>query len=224
MLVLGLDTSTPAVTVALGAAADGRLELLAERTEVAANRHGELVAPLVAAVLAQAGAARRDLGAVAVGAGPGPFTGLRVGLVTAASLADALGVPAYAACSLDTVAAQHPGRDLVVATDARRREVYWARYDAAGERVDGPQVQRPVDLAAALPAGSIIVGAGALLYRDLFADFAVEERDPYPSAVALLALVAGRVTSGASSDPLTPLYLRRPDAMPPGPRKAVTPA
>jgi tRNA threonylcarbamoyl adenosine modification protein YeaZ len=224
VLVLGLDTSTPAVTVAVGTVRpDGAVEVLAERTEVAVNRHGELVAPMVAEVLAAAGAARRDLGAVAAGAGPGPFTGLRVGLVTVASLADALDVPAYAACSLDAIAAQHSGA-LVVATDARRREVYWARYDARGDRIEGPQVQRPADLAATLPAGSVIAGAGGLLYRDVFADLAVEEGAPYPAAAALLRLVAPRAAAGAPADPLTPLYLRRPDAVPPGPPKAVTPA
>lgn len=198
MLVLAFDTSTPAVTVATS---DG-----AARTVVAANRHGELLAPLIAEVL---DGALPD--AVVVGLGPGPFTGLRVGVVTARTMGHALGIPVQGACSLDALAT--PGG--AVATDARRREVYWARYDAAGVRVDGPHVSKPHDAAAALREAGVtrVEGAGPYLYPDAFAGF--ERGAEHPDARRLLG--APRIEGD-----LTPLYLRRPDATPPGPRKKVT--
>lgn len=214
MLVLGLDTSSPAVSAALVEVTPGGCRELASSVVVDGRRHGELLAVGVRTVLQGAG----PLDAVVVGAGPGPFTGLRVGLVTAATTADALGVPAYAVCSLDAVA---PGRDVVVVTDARRREVYWARY-AGGVRVEGPAVVRPDVLAASLPAGSVLVGAGAVLHREAFAAFEVRDEPLHPSAAALVEAAAPRVRAGAPSDPLTPLYLRRPDAVEPGAGKRVT--
>jgi tRNA threonylcarbamoyl adenosine modification protein YeaZ len=212
VLVLGLDTSSPAVSAALVQLVDGRVEVVAEQVVVDARRHGELLAQGVHAVLA---GARPD--ALVVGTGPGPFTGLRVGLMTAAAMADALGVPAYGVCSLDGLA---PPDDAVVVTDARRKEVYWARY-AGGTRVEGPSVDRPADLAAALAPGTRLLGAGALLHREAFAGFPVDE-PLHPSTPALVAAAAGRVLSGAPSEPLTPLYLRRPDAVEPGAAKRVT--
>lgn len=207
MLLLALDTSTDAVTVALH---DDRA-VLAERTEVEPNRHGELLGPLLSAVLDTAGAAVGELTAIAVGTGPGPFTGLRVGLVTAAALGDALGVPTYGVCSLDALAA---GRGaVVVATDARRREVYWARYDESGSRVQGPAVGWPAEVPL---AGRPVIGPAVTRYPDLLPG------DPaWPSAGALARLALPRALAGAPSEPAQPRYLRRPDAVPPGPPKAV---
>ena len=154
MLVLAFDTATPAVTVALH---DGT-HVLAETTMVDARRHGELLASSIDAVLAEAGAGRLDITAIAAGTGPGPYTGLRVGLVTARVLGSALGVPVYGACTLDVVAAAvastgtAAGQGFIVATDARRREVYWARYDAGGRRLDGPAVGFPADVAETVTA------------------------------------------------------------------------
>lgn len=218
MLVLALDTSTPATTVAL--VDDGRA--LAERTEVAANRHGELLSPLIAEVLATAHAVPGDLALVAVGVGPGPFTGLRVGLVTAAGFADALGVPARGVCSLDAVAwaADRPWADgFTVVTDARRKEVYWARY-AQGRRIDGPKVDRPAAVAEQLPPGGALAGFAATMYAADFASQAVDESSGYPSAAAIARLAL----DDDWSLPVLPLYLRRPDARPPGAPKKVTPA
>ena len=147
MLLLAFDTATPAVTVALH---DGT-RVLAETTTVDARRHGELLASSIDAVLTEAGAGRLDITAVAAGTGPGPYTGLRAGLVTARVLGSALGVPVYGVCTLDVIAADAAaaagGREFIVATDARRREVYWARYDASGARLDGPGVGIPADVA-----------------------------------------------------------------------------
>ena len=140
MLVLAFDTATPAVTVAVGDAG----QVLAQRTVVDARRQGELLAVGIGEVLAEAGVTHGDLDAIVSGTGPGPYTGLRVGLVTARVLGSALGVAAYGVCTLDVIAADAvtaaAGREFLVATDARRKELYWARYSAAGVRLSGPEV------------------------------------------------------------------------------------
>ncbi len=216
MLLLAFDTATPAVTVALW----GGGHVLAEQTTVDARRQGELLTTSIAAVLAQAGVDRHDLTAVAAGAGPGPYTGLRAGLVTARVLAAVLGVPAYGLCTLDVIArdaaAAAAGREFLVATDARRREVYWARYSPAGQRLAGPAVAAPATLDAALP----VAGAGGELYPDLLGE-PIPPR--YPAAAALAALAAQQLADGIALPPPEPLYLRRPDAREPGPPKRVTP-
>ncbi len=216
MLVLALDTSSPAVTAALVRVTQQACEALAEHVVVDARRHGELLALGVRAVLDGRPAA--DLGAVVVGLGPGPFTGLRVGLVTAATMADALGVPAYGVCSLDAVGEG----ERVVVTDARRKEVYWARYEGRA-RVEGPVVERPAELGERLRGSRArLVGAGAVLHRAAFDGLSVDDAAGHPSGPALVRLAADRVLAGAPSEPLTPLYLRRPDAVEPGATKRVT--
>lgn len=201
-LLLAFDTATPQVGVALYDGSDVLVEHVSDRS----MKHGEQLAPLVAAALAEAGAVRQDLTAVAVGAGPGPFTGLRVGLVTARTLGFALDIPVYAACSLDVIAVEAVGQvagDFAVATDARRKEVYLARYDADGRRLDGPLVARPADVATDLP----VAGEGALLYPDAFPHPVGPTR---PSAGWLARAVAEELVE--LMDP-EPLYLRRPDAV-----------
>lgn len=219
MLVLAIDTSSAAVTAGVFAVSDRRVTVRAERTTLNARGHGEFLAPNIAACLAEAGGTPGDLAAVVVGLGPGPFTGLRVGLVTAAVMAQLLGIPAYGVCSLDAIgAAVQDDGDLLVATDARRREVYWARYDASRVRVDGPHVSRPGDV----PTAGLrhMTGAGARSYqREL--GLSLLDVD-HPPAGALAGCALDRITSGAPSDPLTPLYLRRPDAVEPGASKAVS--
>jgi tRNA threonylcarbamoyl adenosine modification protein YeaZ len=240
VLVLSLDTSTPAVTAAVcdvGGADSGGADrslrfvpgprLLASSTEVATNRHGELLAPMIDRVLREAGVVPGALEAIGVGLGPGPFTGLRVGIMTAAALGDALGIPVYGACSLDVVAAPVHCDECcyAVLTDARRKQVYWASYDEAGGRLEGPELAAPVELAAHL-AGTVthVVGAGAALYRDQLAGFTVVDGHDHPDAAVLAGLLTGKVLNHAPGDELTPLYLRRPDATPPGRPKQVTPA
>ena len=221
MLVLALDTSSAAVSAALVEVSGGDWRTVRESVVVDGRRHGELLAQGVQAVLGDVGPGA--LAALVVGTGPGPFTGLRVGLVTAAAMADALGVPAYGVCSLDAIGAGLGPR--VAVADARRREVYWARYGGDGTRTDGPSVERPAELAERLRAEAdppVVVGAGALLHREAFAGLRIDEAGPHPSTPDLVAVAAGRVRSGAPSDPLTPLYLRRPDAVVPGAVKPVT--
>ena len=212
MLVLGIDTSTPAVSVALVDVGRG---VLAESVVVDARRHGELLAVGIRAVLDDAGRQQTDLGAIAVGLGPGPFTGLRVGIVTAATLSDALGIPAYGTCSLDALGS----RRRVAMTDARRREVYWARYDESGTRVDGPEVSRPLELVDTF-RGVPVVGDGAHVHTEALVGLDLRSEPRYPSAAALVDVLAPRL--GGPAEPLVPLYLRRPDAEQPGPPKRVT--
>ena len=216
MLVLALDTATSAVTAGLlRLPAAGLPEVLAERVTVNARAHGELLMPSVCEVLATAGVSIRDLDVVVCGVGPGPFTGLRVGMVTAAALADALSVPVYPVCSLDAIAWRAgAGSPLLVLTDARRHEVYWARYDESGARVDGPHVNRAVEVP--LTGVSRVAGAGGVLGLPVVPPL-------HPDPAGLVAMVAASVRAQAPPDPFTPLYLRRPDALEPGPPKRVTP-
>ena len=197
----------------------GSPALLAERVTVDARAHGELLMPSVCSVLASAGVSMGELDAVVCGAGPGPFTGLRVGMVTAAALGDALRIPVYPVGSLDAIACRAgTGSPLLVLSDARRREVYWARYDCSGTRVNGPHVGRPRDV----PLTGVSRVAGVV--DALVAPVGLAVVAPrYPDPAGLLAVVAAAVRAHAPPGPLTPLYLRRPDALEPGPRKRVTP-
>ncbi|GDY29295.1 tRNA (adenosine(37)-N6)-threonylcarbamoyltransferase complex dimerization subunit type 1 TsaB [Gandjariella thermophila] len=219
-----MDTATPAVTAGVVALADGSVpRTLARRTTVNARAHGELLTPHVREVVAEAGITLAELHAVVVGAGPGPFTGLRVGMVTAATFGHALDRPVYPVGTLDAIAVAVDGAEpLLVATDARRREVYWAAYDAAGNRVTGPHVQRPADLAERLPELAVrrAAGQGAELYADLLGLPVAQPWHPSPDA--LVAVAAKDLLTGADPAPLTPLYLRRPDAEVPVARKRVT--
>jgi tRNA threonylcarbamoyladenosine biosynthesis protein TsaB len=224
VLVLGFDTATPAVSVALH---DGE-RVVSAACAVDARRHSELLAPMIAKVLADAGVGRGDLGAVAVGVGPGPYTGLRVGVVTARVLGSVLGLPVHGVCSLDVIAASAaPGREFLVATDARRQEVHWARYDAAGHRVAGPAVGRASSIPGA--ADLAVAGTGGPLYPEAFGEVT---GPAYPDAAILCGLVVRTLAVPASAVPspglpsllaTEPLYLRRPDAKEPGPPKRVTP-
>lgn len=219
MLLLALDTATPAVTVALH---DGE-RVLASDTQVDARRHGELLLPAVDTLLTGAGLALADVTGVVVGVGPGPYTGLRVGLMTADTFGFALGVPVHGVCTLDGLAyASDLGPDagpFVVATDARRKEVYWGLYADSRTALSGPAVDRPADLAERV-AGLPAVGAGALLYPETFADARAPE---HVSAAALASVAAERLAAGEELLPPRPLYLRRPDAQVPKNYKVVTP-
>lgn len=208
-MLLALDTATNAVTVALH---DGA-EVVAESGVEDRLRHGELLAPAIDALLRGAGVSPADLSRIAVGVGPGPYTGLRIGLATATTMAVALGIELVGVCTLDVLAAAVtvPG-PFLVATDARRKEVYWARYDSPLDRDGDPDVGFPAAVATALP----VAGNGASLYPDHFPR-AVAPR--LPSAASLARLV----TSGAARLlPTVPLYLRRPDAVVPLARNRAT--
>lgn len=211
-MLLAFDTATPLVTVALH---DGTA-VVAERVSERPMKHGEHLAPLIAAVLDDAGIVRQDLTAIGVGCGPGPFTGLRVGLVTARTLGHVLEIPVYGVCTLDVLAVEAVATGAVsspflVATDARRKEVYLASYDASGARVEGPVVSRPADVASTAP----VVGEGAVLYPEAFPNPVGPQR---PGAGWLAVVVAEE--RAELMDP-EPLYLRRPDAVAPSAPKKV---
>ena len=200
MIVLAIDTATPAVTAGIVEVDDG-ISILAERTIVDARAHAERLTPNVVAALADCGKAMADLNAVVVGCGPGPFTGLRVGMATAAAYGQALGIPVHGVCTLDAIGGATRG-DVLVVTDARRREVYWARY-RDGVRVAGPQVDAPAEV----NADGVQAVAGSPV---LAASFGLPVIGPeYPTAAELVAAVRDWK---AEPEPLVPMYLRRPDA------------
>ena len=213
VLVLAIDTSTPAVTagvVHFDPESDAAPKALATRITVDARAHAEVLTPQILECLAESGHTPADLDAVVVGVGPGPFTGLRVGMATGAAFGDALGIPVHGVCSLDAIAADVGNfagdRDLLVVTDARRREVYWARYSGR-TRVDGPNVIKPSELD---PAPSEVI-AGSASHVDMF-DLPVEPVET-PSPVGLVSVAAQALRVGVEPEPLVPLYLRRPDAV-----------
>jgi tRNA threonylcarbamoyl adenosine modification protein YeaZ len=268
VLVLALDTATDAVAVGLleVPAVEGPATVLASRVRAGARQHGEQLMPAVLEVCAAAGRQLADVDAVVCGAGPGPFTGLRVGLVSAAGLGDALGVPVYGVCSLDAVAASaldpvaldaavgsaaaldpvaldpvalDPAAldaavgsaaggvgALLVVSDARRREVYWAAYDGAGHRVAGPAVDTPAALAERVTELGVrrVAGPAAAAHAELLglAEYPAAGAALAPSPAGLVAAAGDDLRTGADPAPLRPYYLRRPDAVPPAARKRVS--
>lgn len=217
MLVLAVDTATPAVTA--GVVDIAEMVVLAQCVTVDAKAHGELLTPHVLSALAEAGRTLADVDAIVCGVGPGPFTGLRAGMATAAALGQALGRPVYPVCTLDALAAVEEG-PLLVASDARRKEVYWAAYDAEGKRVVGPSVDKPAVVVDRLPDLGLtrVAGNGATLY-DLGLTHTGRE---FPTPLGLARVARAAVLERATPGPFTPLYLRRPDAEVPGTRKRVT--
>jgi tRNA threonylcarbamoyl adenosine modification protein YeaZ len=222
MLRLGIDTST-AVCAGL---ADDWTVLASERIGDSRS-HVEQLMPLVKKLLAEAGATFSDIGEIAVGLGPGPFTGLRVGVAAAATVGEVLGIDVLGVCSLDIVAAQVAGPldlirpdanppsipvaagDFLIASDARRQELYWATYSATGGRILGPQVSAPSELPALPTYGP---GAERFILRGATREIGLD--------AGVLAL---RVKSLQVQPSLEPLYLRRPDADVPHQPKSVLP-
>lgn len=230
---LGIDTSG-AVSVAVADDAVGAATTIVRGAvgDDRARHHDEVLMGLVDQALAQAGAARGDLTGIVAGRGPGPFTGLRVGLVSARTLAAVLDVPLLGVCSLDALAheaalavldgsqGQQAEASVAVALDARRREVYWARYIAGPgrlERVEGPAVAAPAEVADRLRGDDLLVGSGAHLYPEhLTATSDLRHAD------AGHVLQAAALLHAAGQDLLStePLYLRAPDAAKPTARKS----
>ncbi len=197
--------------------------------------HAERLSPLVAEALDQAGLGPQDVDRVAVGTGPAPFTGLRVGLVTAHAFARGRGVPEYGVCSLDVLARQvldlHPRATVLIATDARRKEVYTARYRALGDhdviRLDGPHVGPATEAATDLPAAGgtdevVVAGAGAVLYAEMLPPTPGTPDQVDPAVLA--RIVTARLARGDEDVELDtePRYLRRPDVSVATARKRAT--
>ncbi|AKK10436.1 tRNA (adenosine(37)-N6)-threonylcarbamoyltransferase complex dimerization subunit type 1 TsaB [Corynebacterium uterequi] len=206
MIALAIDTATSALVTGVYDTVTGRA---VDRVIDGARGHNEQLMPTIAELLDAASLSVADIDAVVVGQGPGPFTGLRVGMASAAALGQALRVPVYGVSTLDALAHGTTGR-VLVATDARRREVYWGLYDDA-RRVHGPEVSKPGELAA---TGVTSVIIPEKLRSALPAELAeLPGGEPTLSAAALIA----GVDYDATPAPLEPAYLRRPDAVPPAP-------
>ena len=228
-MILGIDTSTALTSLAL---LDDE-NVIAQESHWDPRRHAEVIGPMLATVLAHADRAR--VTRVVCGVGPGPYTGLRVGIAVARAVGVAWGIPVVGVCSLDSIAAAAAGRfgDVVVATDARRSEVYWASYDAAGTRTNGPRVgpADEVDVPGSwLGYGAVLRGRLEESLHDLPATsplmsptgewIARVGRHGEPSMAAIdLSVHGGDGSSTAHSlhgrvvlAP-EPLYLRRPDAV-----------
>lgn len=234
---LGIDTSG-AVSVAVAEDPDGAADVTVRAvvSDARARHHDEVLLGLVDEALRRAGLARGDLTGIVAGRGPGPFTGLRVGLVAARTLSAVLDVPLWGLCSLDALAHQAaigaivPGPEalaegpaeltVAVALDARRREVYHARYVAGPgslRRTDGPSVDAPADVAARLRACDVLVGSGTHLYPELL-PATTDLR--HVDAGHLLRTAALQLAAGADLLSTAPLYLREPDAARPTARKS----
>ncbi len=229
--VLAIDTSVSVAVSVVGS--DGGT--LVSHVVDAPRQQAEQLAPLVEDALREVGLTAQDLGTVVVGTGPAPFTGLRVGLVTARTIAFAAGVPAHGVCSLDALAlgaarslALAVGDEVVVVTDAKRREVYWGRYRVTADGVStvaGPGVAA----AAALVedgsiAGAVVAGPAAEAHAEVFSSTAARvatDGPTTPDASLLVEIAAARLAHGDEL-PTAPLYLRRPDAQAPAARKRAT--
>lgn len=206
-----MDTATG---IHVGLACGG--QPVAALAESSSRRHVERLQPMVDELLTSQGVGLDDLALIAVGIGPGPFTGLRIGIVAARSMGLVAGVPVRGFSTLDAIAlgwfagGLRPTSEVVVVTDARRKELYWARYDSLGRRVEGPSVSAPADVPL-LPVG----GPGVQVYPETFAG-----RVPEGAPEGLdAALVAARIDELPDTG-LEPAYLRKPDAEAPRTRKS----
>ncbi|MET9199347.1 tRNA (adenosine(37)-N6)-threonylcarbamoyltransferase complex dimerization subunit type 1 TsaB [Gordonia sp. NPDC003585] len=211
--VLAIDTATDSVVTGVAVLRPGgTVDVLAEHAVADHRRHAELLTTLMSDSLDESGVTRDQIGAVVVGCGPGPFTGLRVGMATGSAFADALGIPAYGVCSMDAVAVQRDPHQssVVVVTDARRRELYWARY-LDGLRVQGPEVMAPSAVLEALDGIDVDVAFGSPAHAELIGLPVGSVR--VPSVAGLVQTAADAIWSSTPPEPLVPLYLRRPDAV-----------
>jgi tRNA threonylcarbamoyladenosine biosynthesis protein TsaB len=222
MIVVGIDTSTPQTSVALG---DDTQVLGVVR--VAGPARQESVTPALDALLRFTGTDVSRLGGVAVGIGPGLFTGLRVGVETAKTLAQVLKIPIVGITSLDVLAycVRHTPRRIAAVIDARRGEVFWSLYQPVPggvmretEHAVGA-VDHLVAELAALPGEVLCVGNGAILYRHELEELGSQVEfasasDAHPDAAALVELAAPRFLREEFDRPvdIVPLYLRKSDA------------
>jgi len=230
-MILAIDTSTALTSVSITEASRVVIEL----EHLDARKHAEILAPMLSEALAHV--ERSAIDAIAVGVGPGPYTGLRVGIATATAVGAAWGLHVYGLCSLDAIAearcASSAAGEFGVASDARRKEIYWAWYDESGSRRDGPRVGPRESIDPDLLSGSWVGDIGTTqpsedpLVRP-HASWVGRRVDRLLRAGAQVAATAEAALSahgddgGATSDalhgidllPARPLYIRRPDAAP----------
>ena len=215
MYLLAIDTSANASAALLDATNAHDVRVVDSFTSTFSNDHSEVLAPAVEGLLKNAGIEGAGLAGIVVGVGPGPFTGLRVGLATARTLGFVWNIPVHGVMSLDAIAleavAGAPETEFVVAIDARRKELYWARYTSTGQLLEGPHVTVAEEIPA-LP----VYGAGAGLYaerlRAVGASVVEGFEDLHPNAVAIGTRAARQLAAGEQPLTTAPLYLRESDA------------
>ncbi len=248
MQFLSIDTSAIASAALISSVPDGGITVQARFATEDTRSHAEVLVPGIESLFGDPVTEGPALDAIVVGVGPGPFTGLRSGIAVARMLSYVWDVPLHGAMSLNALAwdvvfgpghqadegersSLRPEWDFVIATDARRKEVYWARYTRDAMLVDGPHVGPAADLPP-LP----VFGAGAGLYRDILEELgctvpqALSRAQPTAASLGLHAAVelqqaehsteqSTEHSTGGLLLPSTPLYLRESDAKVPGPRK-----
>jgi tRNA threonylcarbamoyladenosine biosynthesis protein TsaB len=222
VLILGIETATDQVSVAIG----GHEGVLGMFEVCRGRRHAEILTPAIQFLCAQADVELSELGVIAVDVGPGMFTGMRVGIAAAKALAQALRIPMIGMSSLDLLAfpLRHSDRTIATVIDARRGELFYAFYrpvPGGVARSGEPRCGRVDDLVADVMARGedvVCVGDGALRHRDeieaeLRCDFA-EQFLSRPSAAPLVQLAHARALREEWVNPweIQPLYLRLPDA------------
>jgi len=204
-MILAIDTS-----VGISVAVNDGAETVTELSSSQHGLQGELTAQYMQNALDAAGCLATEITTVVVGVGPGPFTGLRVGIASALTFAHALEIPIHGLCSLDAIGFTK-FTECIAITDARRKELYWAKY-LNGLRVNDPAVNTPQEISALNPNAEFI-GPAAGLYPEFIIGKQVELQSG--NLADMFARGIGQAL------PISPMYLRKPDAVPPTERKQV---
>jgi len=220
--ILAFDTTLGACSAAVARSGNGGFRVFGAY-ELRNREHAEVLMPMIGGVLDEAGLAYDGLDAIAVTIGPGSFTGVRVGVAAARGFALALNVPLIALTSLEVMARQaldqldEAPETLIASVDARRSEVYIAMFDGAGNALSEPAALSPEQAAKNLPpSGRVMaVGSGAALLAEAALigarNIEVAMSDLQPDARMLAEMALEREPT---SGPVSPLYLRPPDAKP----------
>jgi tRNA threonylcarbamoyladenosine biosynthesis protein TsaB len=222
VLILGIESAGSQIGCAIG----GHEGVLASAHTGKGRQHAESLAPQIDFVRRQAGIEFSELGVVAVDVGPGLYTGLRVGISSATTIAHALGIPMIGISSLDLLAfpARWTSRLIVTALDARRGELFTALFRKVPggiQRIRDPQVNTPQELLAELMTieePALLVGDGALRYQEIFSSIRrvemAEQGLANPSARSLVQLAHAQALREefVPSWDIKPIYLRQPDA------------
>lgn len=218
MNVLGFDTATPATAVCVLRSDGEAFELEPPVTRLAEPPgHARELMPGVDRVMRAAGLGFADLDAIAVGIGPGTFTGLRIGIATAHGLAHARGIGLRPVLSLAALAAGIEADVALPLIDARRGEVFGALY-ARGEQIQPPFVAPPEEAGARAPAGALAAGDGSIRFRQALEDAGIRVAPGDSRMHVVRGLEICRLAAAVEPAPpesVLPCYLRAPDAKPP---------